>query len=236
MKSKSTILCVFVCAAMMYSCGSSAQMNKGKMNVDTFTKVASSSGIDINFTQGGSHTVEIETDDDTRNKIEVNVKNGALELKRKEGEQFKRNAKITVYVSAKNLDAVAISGGADFFAKELTNNKSISLAASGGADIEIDKLDVGECNLAISGGADADIKRLKARKLHLAASGGSDATIHITDAESVSAAASGGADITLTGKTKSLSVNCSGGADADIRNLTYETISSNKSGGGGIRK
>lgn len=235
MKVGNIVLFMLICA-MICSCKSSAQTSGGKKNVDTFTKIASSGGIDVNFTQGNSHTLEIRTDAENMDKIEISVKNGTLELKRKQGVQFKRNSEITAYVSAKTLEAIAMSGGADFFAKELTNDKILSIAASGGADIDIDKLNTNECNIAISGGADADIKQLKTKSLKLAASGGSDATIHLDNADNVSAAASGGADIKLTGKTKNLSVSSSGGADADISGLTYETISSNKSGRGDIKK
>ncbi|MFV0418827.1 MAG: GIN domain-containing protein [Dysgonomonas sp.] len=233
MKTGNIVLFMLICA-MLGSCKSSAQTNGGKKNVDTFTKIASSAGIDVNFTQGNSHTVEIETDAENLDKIEIVVRNGSLELKRKQGVQFKRNSRITAYVSAKTLEAIAMSGGADFYAKALTNDNTLSIAASGGADIEIDKLNTNICNIAISGGSDADIKQLKTKSLKLAASGGSDAEIHLDNADNVSAAASGGADITLTGKTKSLSISSSGGSDADIRGLTYETISSNKSGGGDI--
>lgn len=235
MKTGNIVLFMLICT-MIGSCKSSAQVTREKKNVDTFTKIASSAGIDVNFTQGNSHTLEIETDAENMNKIEVSVKNGTLELKRKQGVQFKRNSKITVYVSAKTLEAIAMSGGADFYSRELTNDKALSIAASGGADIHIDKLNTNVCNVAISGGSDADIKQLKVISLKLAASGGSDASIHLDNADNVSVAASGGADITLTGKTKSLSISSSGGADADISGLTYETISSNKSGGGDINK
>lgn len=235
MKTTNAILLILTCA-MMYSCSSSAQVNGGKRKVDSFTKIVSSAGIDVNFTQGNSHTVEIQTDAENLNKIEVIVKNGTLELKKKEGTQFKKQTKIMVYVSAKTLDALAFSGGADFFSKEITNSNTFSIAISGGADITIDKLNVNECNIAISGGADADIKSLKASTLNLAGSGGSDAAIHSNNINNMNVAASGGADITITGEVKSISVKASGGADIDISNLKYETISSNKSGGGDIKK
>lgn len=235
MKTTNAVLLVLICT-MICSCKSSAQVNGEKRNVDSFTKIASSAGIDVNFTQSNSHTVEIQTETENLDKIEVRVKNGTLELRRKEGTQFKKNSTILVYVSAKTLDALAFSGGADFYSKILTNNNALSIAASGGADIAIDKLNAKECNIAISGGADADIKSLKANTLNLAASGGSDAFIYSDNINNMSVAASGGADVTLKGEAKSISIKASGGADIDVSNLKYETISSNKSGGGGIRK
>ena len=235
MRTSIFILSVLICC--LFSCKSSSQTGKGRQSVDTFTKIASSAGIDVYFTQENSHTVEIIADDDIYDKIEVKVENGTLVLKRKDGTSFpkRRNISIKAYVSAKELKSLAFSGGADFSAENLKCGK-LSIAASGGSDVEINKLDASECSLAFSGGADCEIGRLEASKVSLAFSGGSDGEIYIVKAASVSASASGGADLTLKGKVDNLSINVSGGADADIRELKCSNISSNKSGGGGIRK
>ncbi|EGK00342.1 head GIN domain-containing protein [Dysgonomonas gadei] len=233
MKVKSIILLVVCC---VISLGISAQVVKEKKPVSSFNKIAVSGGIDIYFTQSNSHSLEIETDAENMPKIEITVSNGNLELRRKDGERFKRNSRIYAYVSAPALDAIAISGGSDFNAKELNNKGALSIAASGGADIEIDRLNVNEANFAFSGGSDCDIKDLRAKKLKIAASGGSDSNINIGSADEVSLSVSGGADAELSGKVKVISVSCSGGADVDIKKLTYETINAHKSGGGSISK
>ena len=236
MKTKNSILFILICATI-FSCGSSsANVRREKRNVEVFTKISSASGINVNFVQGNSHTLEIETDAENLKKLEVSVERGTLTLKCKDGERFKRNSMVTVYVSAKKLEAIAMSGGSDFFSKKLDGNGQFSIAASGGADVDIDDLNMDECRIALSGGADCEIKQLKAKILDLAASGGSDASIHLKESNTVSVATSGGADVILTGKTKSLSASSSGGSDLDLSGMTYETISSNKSGGGSIKK
>lgn len=235
MRTNVFILALLICG--LFSCKSSSQTTRGKQNVETFSKIASSSGIDIYFTQERNHTVEIVADDDVYDKIEMKMENGFLTFKKRDGASFpkRRNLSIKVYVSAKEINSLAFSGGADFYAKDLNCNK-LSIAASGGSDIEIEKLNASECSFAFSGGADCEIKKLEADKISLALSGGSDGDFYITKSKSISAAISGGADLTLEGMTDKLSINCSGGADADIRNLKYNNISSNKSGGGSIRK
>lgn len=235
MKTKLFISLTLICV-LVSSCSSSAQVKKGKYNVDNFTKIGSSGGIDVYFSQGNKHYVEIEADESDIDKISVTVKNGNLELQRKKGEQFKRNSSIKAYVTAKKIEAIAMSGGADFYAKNIKCDDEFSIAASGGSDINISELKTKDCNIAISGGADCDIPVLDTRILKIAASGGSDADIKVKNADDIKAAASGGADLILSGKTKNVTVSCSGGADADIKSLVYETISSSKSGGGSIRK
>ena len=233
MKAKPFISLILIFC--LTACSSSAQVTKDKKNVANFSKIAASSGIDVYFTQSNKCSVDIETDKENISKVEVIVKDGTLELKKKKGERFKRNTKIIAHVTAPSLDAISISGGSDFKAGKLSTNKPLSVAASGGADLDIEELSVSECKLAFSGGADCDIKMLKAKEVRLAFSGGSDGDIHL-EADKLTAAASGGADLDLSGKIKNASLAASGGSDIDIRNLSGENISSSKSGGGSIKK
>ncbi|MDR2956091.1 MAG: DUF2807 domain-containing protein, partial [Prevotella sp.] len=200
MKKNLFISCLLICS-ILCSCASSAQnqVTKNKKDVESFSKIASSGGIDVYFTQGNSHTVEIETDDETLNKIEVAVKNGTLELKRKDGERFRNNVQIKAYVTAKNIQALAISGGADFIAGNMNCDRNFDIAASGGSDINIDLLKVDECKIAISGGADCDIKQIQAKIVRIAASGGSDSTVTLDNVANVNIAARVGADVKVNG-------------------------------------
>lgn len=225
MKTKSIILLVLTC--IVYSCAT-AGVGKQKRNVGSFNKIASSGGIDVYFTYGNSCSVEIDTDSENLDKIDAYVRNGSLILERKNNERFKRNTIVKVYVSAPIIEAIAVSGGADFYAKELSNKSELSIAASGGADCNIDKLNANICNLALSGGSDCDIKQAKIDKLNIASSGGSDADINVTNADEINASASGGSDLRISGKTKTISIHTSGGSDVDIKYLSYESISTNK--------
>lgn len=233
MKTKS-ILLMALCVVLTTSV--SAQIVKEKKQISTFQKIASSGGIDVYFTQGNNCSLEIETEAANMAKIDITVKDGCLQLQQKKNEKFLRNTKIKAYVSAPLLDAIATSGGADFYAKEISNDKDLNIASSGGADIHIDRLKVNVLNLAISGGADTDIKQFEGKNLNVSASGGSDVDINIGKADHVAVAASGGADVKLTGKVNMISVKASGGSDINIKGLTYETINASKSGGGDILK
>ncbi|WP_160111056.1 head GIN domain-containing protein [Dysgonomonas sp. Marseille-P4361] len=235
MKTKIFIICTLV-ASIMGSCSTSAQTNKGKYNVENFTKIDASSGIDIYYTQGNKHYVEVDANEDILKDISVTVKNGLLEIKRIKNNMFKKGSPIKAYITSKDLQAIDLSGGVDFYAKEIKTKNSFKIAASGGADIEITKIKADESSISISGGADCDISELDVQTLNITTSGGSDAEINVRDADRINASASGGSDLTLSGKTKDINVKASGGADAYISNLSYQTIDSKKSGGGSINK
>lgn len=124
---------------------------------------------------------------------------------------------------------IAVSGGSDF----KWNNcvaEELSIAASGGADVDITSQS-SKINLAISGGADAEISG-RCITLVVAASGGADASLEELIANDVTVAASGGADVTVHA-TESLVVEASGGADvAYTGNPTTKDI--NRSGGADV--
>lgn len=229
-----TITLLLICCSI--SLGISAQVIKEKRQAANFEKINANAGINVYFTQGSSYSVEIETDAETMKEIAVSVTDKSLNLGRNTKMRRNNNVKINAYVSAPNLNAVAISSGADFKATQVTNKGDFSIAALGGADIEIGRLVAEDCKIALSGGADCDIKNLQVKNLNLAASGGSDTDINIADADYVKIAVSGGSDVELKGKAKSADIIASGGSDIDIKEFRCDNLNSKKSGGGSIRK
>lgn len=233
MKTKITLILVSIgilCSLQLLS-----QTTTQNRNTGTFDGISTSSGIDVIYTIGNSHSVKVEAEASIINNIETTVENGVLVIKRKKGTSLQTRHNLVVYVTAPSLKTVSASGGADFSAEQLISKDDIQLSASGGADLNISKLTANKVSINVSGGSDAEIKDLTADSCNLNASGGADAKIKLTSTNLL-ANASGGADIELKGKTENLKINCSGGADADIKGLTYDKIESNASGGGDIKK
>lgn len=223
------LMSVLILSMILFiSCGSSKTANREKIAVSPYSTIVSSSGIEVYYSQGKSHTADIDKYDN----VNVNVKDGSLILSRKGGR--KGNAK--VYLSASKLDAVILSGGSRFFSEELKNSDKISITASGGANIDINKVKSDNCNVALSGGADCTIRQTKSEKINIAASGGSNTNIRIEKAKNANVAASGGSNITVSGRVDNISVSASGSADVNVVNLKYDNINTNMSGRGSIRK
>jgi hypothetical protein len=210
----------------MFCLGMSAQMVKEKKEAGAFSKILSSSGIDVHFTQGEACALEIEADAENMPKVEYSVTSGRLELRRKKGVNFTRNPKgriIRAYVSAPALEGIELSGGADFESRSVSAD-NLDVTASGGSDIEIYQLKAADCRITASGGSDTEIKDLSVSKLEVTASGGSDADIHISSADEVRVTARGGSDVDLSGKAKTVSIKRSSGSDVNIKKLACKTI------------
>jgi hypothetical protein len=87
------------------------------------------------------------------------------------------------------------------------------VSISGGADIEIK----GICRyltVAASGGADADLDELPSEYVEVAASGGADVEVYAI--KSLTVNASGGADVSYKGNPENKDISKSGGADVYI--------------------
>lgn len=213
---------------LFISCGSSKTANREKITVSPYSTIICSSGIEVYYSQSRSHTADIDKYDN----VNVNVKNGSLMLSRKGG----RKGSAKVYLSADKLDAVILSGGSRFFSEELKNSNKISITASGGSNIDINKINTDNCNVALSGGADCTIRQAKSDKINIAVSGGSNTNIRIDKSKNANVAASGGSNITVSGRVDNISVSASGNADVNVVNLKYDNINTNQSGRGSIRK
>jgi len=233
MKTKNLILLL---ASLFCSLSLLAQTTTQQRSVSSFNKIAASAGIDVTYTISNQQSVKVEAETEIIDRIETVVENGTLIIKmKKDKKKWTSRTKLHVYVSAPTLEEVSVSGGSDFTAQEITNQNDIKFSASGGADIEVNKVTANQVFVNVSGGGDIDIANLTAKQCNVNASGGGDAEIKL-NVTSCNAIASGGADITLKGKTQSINVNSSGGADVDISDLKYETINTNTSGAGKVKK
>lgn len=104
--------------------------------------------------------------------------------------------------------SVAASGGADV--DITTHSEEVAIATSGGVDLEID----GSCKhltITASGGSDIDASKLRAEDVEVEVSGGADVDVYATN--SLKVRASGGADVRYAGNPAHKDIDENGGAD-----------------------
>ena len=192
------------------------------------TAIAASHGADVivDPTLAASE-MRVTTHTDIFDILECDIKNETLSIGLTSNSLRAKTFEVRIPILA--YKDIAVSGGSDF----KWNNcvaEELSIAASGGADVDITSQS-SKINLAISGGADAEISG-RCITLVVAASGGADASLEELIANDVTVAASGGADV-IVHATESLVVEASGGADvAYTGNPTTKDI--NRSGGADV--
>lgn len=256
MKTKSFLFTLLCCILVGLSVKVFA-ITKQDRNVGVFTKVSVSNGIDLYLTQGNTHSVAIETDEDIIDKIETVVENGTLSIKVKKGEKINwKNGKLILkaYVTTPTIEAIRGSGGSDIYPQTTINsNGFLEIALSGGSDLKGGTMKAKQVNLKLSGGSDAKLLAVTADTFIAHISGGSDLEGSVTapaidlkqsggsdskltvNTTNLSVANSGGSDVSVSGKTHTIIAKASGASDINATNLSYESSDISKSGGSDIR-
>lgn len=153
--------------------------------------------------------------------VDISVENATLNIKLKSSKLYAKT--LSVRIPEYDYNTVAISGGADLQWHN-SKAKTLTIAASGGADAEITTHSE-TVTLAVSGGADVELMG-SSKHLSVAASGGADVDTSELKAESVEVSASGGADVDVYA-SNSLTVEASGGSDVSYEgNPATKNISS----------
>lgn len=255
MKTKNFLFILLCCTLVGLSVKVLA-VTKQDRNVGAFTKIGVSSGIDLYLTQGNTHSVAIETEEDIIDKIETVVENGTLIIRVKQGERINwRNGKLTLiaHVTTPVVEAIRGSGGSDIYPQTpINSNGALDITLSGGSDLKDGTIKAKDIYLKLSGGSDAKQLDMTADKLTAVLSGGSDCKGTVTaptielkqsggsdsnltiDATTLNVVTSGGSDVLLSGKTHTITAKASGSSDIKANDLTYEKSDISKSGGSDI--
>lgn len=217
---------------------STAIVDVGKIedrHITGFHAVDVGGSFDVYITQGSSESVKVEAPDEIIDHIITEVDNGVLKIYNKNdrnfhwGDLFGNHKKIVVYVSAKDLNAIAVSGSGDVFFKEGIHTTSLRLRVSGSGDmygrVEVKNLESGisgsgdvklvgraeSSAVNVSGSGDFEARGLVTVNTLVHVSGSGDASVNASG--SISASVSGSGDVRYTGGAKSVSSSKSGSGD-----------------------
>jgi hypothetical protein len=175
------------------ACGPSGSGNivTEERDVGAFDNIEVSGGIALRLTvdPAGGTTVAVTYDDNIIDRIETEVAGSTLRIA--------------------SSGTYNIMGGGDRFV-EVSVQSLQGLTASGGSDVNgegsIDVLD-----LTVSGGANVDLSLLPVGDMTLNASGGANVVVNVLEA--LSGSASGGADVLVQGDPPLQNIDVTGGAD-----------------------
>jgi hypothetical protein len=189
---------------------------------------------DVKLTQGSTESVKVEAPEDLMNKITTEVINGTLKVYNKHNEMFHwgdifRHKKILVYVTAKNLDKIVVSGSGDVSFRDGLHGDKMNLHVSGSGDVEgtleVKSLETGISGsgdvrlsghaetsaVRVSGSGDYSARGLITSNTDVHVSGSGDARIYASN--KVDASVSGSGDISYSGHPKNVYKYKSGSGD-----------------------
>jgi hypothetical protein len=229
---KSFIVLSFFLIPVMVNAGNPDE--KQTRQVDSFSAIHVSTGIDLYLEYGSQEKVVVEGANDEINEIITEVKDGTLYIHRKNkfGFNFNFHNNCEVYVTAKTLRELDASSGSEVKTSNQFNGDEIKVRASSGSEVKMD-LAYDKVKTDSSSGSEIKLKG-KTKELDLSVSSGSEINACELTAVIVHADASSGGDACVKA-TSELHANASSGGD-----IHYEgspgIVDVNKSSGGGVSK
>lgn len=176
--------------------------------------ISVSHGIDVVVdTTLAQNDVRITTHNDIIDYVKVYVEDSTLNIEL-DAPRPVSASRLEVRIPKFDYSTLALSGDAEF-SDNGYRGKSLTIAASGGADAEIGGA-VQMLTASASGGADLSLDELCAACVVVEASGGADVDVYAT--ESLVANASGGADVSYKGNPAKVEANSSSGASIERDN------------------
>jgi len=228
LKNNLTLVLFFICS---FTCVNVFAQSSRQVSVSDFSGIGVSSGINLHLKQGNTESLVIKGEEEVIKDVVVEKNDRSISIKYKDGINWSRLFKgrtIDVYVTFKNLNSLAASGGADVYIDGQLKTDRLSLAASGGADIKLNLI-CKDVKISVSGGADIELKG-SAENMSIAASGGADIDAFDFKVDYAQVNSSGGADVDIY-VNKGLTAAASGGSDITYKgNASLKKTSNSRSG------
>src|ERR1700712_479231 len=183
-----------------------------------FNAVSLGGSFDVYITQGSAESVKVEAPENIIDKIVTEVQNGVLQVYNKHNsgnhwdDMFGSHRKIAIYVTAKDINGITVSGSGDVYFKEGIRTNSLKLRVSGSGDV-YGILEVKTLETSISGSGDVKISgRADSSTISVGGSGDFEGRGLVTVNTAVRVSGSGDASINASGR-----VDASVSGSGDIR-------------------
>ncbi|MEO8233793.1 MAG: head GIN domain-containing protein [Flavobacterium sp.] len=199
-------------------------------NLDPFTKIEVSKGLDCEVTQGNDQKVIIEADDNLQDGIITTVSNGVLKISSKYNNYHNLKSKM-IKVQIPNISSLETTSAASLVTKNIIKGNNIALKSSSAsnlnAKIEADQITLEatsgsdlnvegkalEVTTSSSSGSSIDAKNLLANNINSQSSSGS--TTIVNPILKLKAHASSGSSIGYSKTPKSLTIEENSGGSVD---------------------
>ena len=224
------LILALITSALLTGC--TAVIGSGNMATNTFdfsdfTEVEAANGFQVELSQSNSYSIEITTDDNVQQYLDVSRSDNTLRIKLT-GYRSYRSITLKAKVNMPDLHGISLSGGSQAEVAGFNLSHGFSAALSGGSGLE-GNITTGEAEFDLSGGSrvtlagsakDLVINSSGGSKVVLESfpvgnadiniSGGGNATINVSGTMDINL--SGGSKVIYTGKPRIGDVNLSGGS------------------------
>lgn len=167
--------------------------------LDSFTGIGISISADVYYSPGSVHEIRIEGDERDVDDLITKVENGFLQVKYPPSMQIRRS-KLSIHITSSELEAVKISGSANFKSGDTVNSDEMEFEVSGSGVIQFEELSADEVGVKISGSGDVVLVNGNADELEAKISGSGKLNAEAFEVDEFSAGISGSGGIRITVK------------------------------------
>ena len=122
---------------------------------DDFTRVAAHSGFQVEVTRSSSFSVEVTTDDNIQEYLDVTKSGDTLDI-RLTGPRSYNSVTIEAKITMPDIEGIGLSGGSQGEVSGFSSSKEFSVSLSGGSGLEGD-IKTGDIGFGMSGGSIATL-------------------------------------------------------------------------------
>jgi len=201
-------------------------------NGGTFDEIHSKGSFDINITDGPTHSVKVEAQENIQQYIVVENKGNELHISNKKGYNLKTDKAITIHITAPALQAIHSAGSGNIKSENmLTGSDKFQIKSAGSGNIIVD-IETSSLNTSIAGSGNITLKgKTKDMDASIAGSGNIKARDLQSAVTSISIAGSGNAEVVATEK---LSTRIAG--SGDVKYWGNASVDSKVMGSGSLKK
>lgn len=203
-------------------------------NVSGFSGISSGGSYNVFITMGSKESLRIEGDTKQISEIETVVEDGTLKIRNKKNSgnwNSGHNGKVNIYISAKSLKSIILSGSGDIEVRGVVKSNDISNILSGSGSISL-VVEATNYSATISGSGEIEVKG-KTENAKIIVNGSGDFKGQGLRASFASARVSGSGNISIHADN-ALDAAMSG--SGNIRYGGNANVKSAKSGSGRISK
>jgi hypothetical protein len=198
MKTIKFALSLLFAAALLSSCqkinGKGDTVSESR-TVSGYSGIELSMGATVYFTQGETYSLEIQAQENLMAYIQTDVKGDNLVIREKSGVNLGKHDPIKIYITAPDVNYVAISGSGSINVTGLWTGGSISASIDGSGDIQIENMMAENFTTTISGSGNVKVNGGTVNYENLSIDGSGNIDLRYLESDTTYAKISGAGDI-----------------------------------------
>ncbi|MFA9390738.1 MAG: head GIN domain-containing protein [Prolixibacteraceae bacterium] len=226
---------IFILLAVFTTAWANAQNKTEKRSTNPFSEISLRVDAMLYIEQGDEHSITITANDQTLDKIIVEVNDGKLVIRFGFEDRWMSNfkpGKIEIHVVAKNIYNLSVQGSGNIYAEKELESHTLEINIAGSGDIKLNNLKCDKVDATITGSGDIVIEgESKGREIEILIAGSGDVMTSAFEAEVAYVKIAGSGDCEVNA-SQFLEVNIYG--SGDVKYTGAPSIKSQIAGSGSV--